>query len=303
MDRIAAKDINVYYPPRSEYWNVPILRNEEIIERPADQNTLTKRYTEETVNFIMEHKGEPFFIYLAHNMPHVPLFRSEDFAGRSLRGLYGDVVEEIDWSVGQILQTLNEQGLAENTLVVFTSDNGPWLSHLEQGGSAGLLREGKGMTWEGGMREPTVFWWPGTIQPAVIIEMGSTLDLLPTFAAISGASLPEGLILDGYDLQTVIRKQKKSPRDIMYFYRGTELYAVRKGPFKAHFITEYEYVKEKQRTVHDPPRLYNLDHDPSEKYDVADRFPDVIAEIQKLVAQHKATMVMGKDQLGGKTAD
>jgi len=297
MDRIAGKDSDVFYQPKSDYWNVPILRNEEIVERPADQNTLTRRYTEETIEFIKQHKGGPFFIYLAHNMPHVPLFRSKDFAGKSRRGLYGDVVEEVDWSVGQILQTLRQQGLAENTLVVFTSDNGPWLSHREQGGSAGLLREGKGMTWDGGMREPTIFWWPGTIHPAIITDMGSTLDLLPTFAGICGAPLPDDRPLDGYDLQGVLKEQKKSPRDIMFFYRGTELYAVRKGSFKAHFITEYAYVKDAQKTVHDPPLLYQLEYDPSEKYNVAGQYPDIVAEIQHLAEQHKAAMVMGKDQL------
>ena len=153
------------------------------------------------------------------------------------------------------------------------------------------------MTWDGGMREPTIFWWPGTIHPAIVTDMGSTLDLLPTFAGICGAPLPDDRPLDGYDLQGVLKEQKKSPRDIMFFYRGTELYAVRKGSFKAHFITEYAYVKDNQKTVHDPPLLYNLDHDPSEKYDVAGQYPDIVAEIQHLAEQHKATMVMGKDQL------
>jgi arylsulfatase A-like enzyme len=145
---------------RIENFQVPLLRNNEIIERPADQTTLTKRYTQEAIQFIKTNKGKPFFIYLAHNLPHVPLFASESFLNTSTRGLYGDVVQEIDYGVGQIMETLKKEGLAENTMVVFTSDNGPWLLFKDQGGSAGTLYAGKGTTWEGGMREPTVFWAP-----------------------------------------------------------------------------------------------------------------------------------------------
>ena len=202
MDRVADSPLGreAFWDPKLEYWNVPLMRNEEIIERPTDQNTITRRYTEEAVRFIRANKEGPFFVYLAHSMPHVPLFASGDFKGRSLRGLFGDVIEEIDWSVGLLLDTLRELGLDNRTLVAFTSDNGPWLIFNEHGGSAGLLRDGKGSTWEGGMREPTLFWWPGTIPPGVVTDIGSTLDLLPTCAKLAGAELPADLTLDGFDV-------------------------------------------------------------------------------------------------------
>lgn len=169
--------------PKIEYFNVPLMRNSEVIERPANQNTLTKRYTEEAMQFIEDNSDTPFFLYLAHTMPHVPLFVSEKFRGKSVRGIYGDVVEEIDWSVGQIKKKLKEEGLEENTLVIFTSDNGPWAVLRQHGGSAGPLYGAKATSYEGGMRVPAIFWWPGTIEPAVITDLGSTLDLLPTFAS------------------------------------------------------------------------------------------------------------------------
>ena len=165
MDRVADRKMGrkIFLDPKVKYWNVPLMRDTEIVEQPADQTTITKRYTEEAIKFIKQDQKQPFFLYLAHNMPHVPLFRSTDFADKSLRGLYGDVIEEIDWSVGQVLQTLRDEGLDQNTIVWFSSDNGPWLIFDAQGGSAGLLRDGKGSTWEGGMREPTLAWWPGHI--------------------------------------------------------------------------------------------------------------------------------------------
>jgi len=298
MDRVANafKGREGFWEPKVEYWNVPLLRNEEVAERPADQNTITKRYTEEAVRFIRTNKDRPLFVYLAHSMPHVPLFTSADFKGRSLRGLYGDVIEEIDWSVGRVLDTLRELDLDKNTLVAFTSDNGPWLIFNDHGGSAGLLREGKGSTWEGGMREPTLFWWPGTIPAGVVPDVGSTLDLLPTCAKLAGAELPADLTLDGVDISPALLGTGPSPRDEMFFYRGVQLYAVRKGPFKAHFITRSAYGGGKPEK-HDPPLLFNLEHDPSEKYNVAEQHPDVIAEIRKLAEAHQAAMVPGEPQL------
>jgi arylsulfatase A-like enzyme len=276
------------------------MMNEKIIQRPADQTTITKRYTEETVRFIRDNKSEPFFIYLAHSMPHVPLFASQKFAGKSFRGLFGDVVEEIDWGVGEIIRTLYEEKLAENTMVVFTSDNGPWLSFNEQGGSAGLLHGGKGMTWEGGMREPTIFWWPGKIETAVISEIGSTLDLLPTLTTLAGSKIPDDRILDGFDLQQILLGSEKSPREVVYYYRGTELYALRKGPFKAHFITEWAYANDNKKTIHDLPLLYNLDVDPSEQYNIAANHPDVLTDIEQEVITHQAKMEFGPDRLVGR---
>lgn len=298
MDRAAdsPRGREAFLQPKFEYWNVPLVRNEEIVERPTDQNTITKRYTEEAVRFIRENESRPFFLYLPHTMSHVPLFASQAFKGKSLRGLFGDVVEELDWSMGQVLDTLCEVGLDRRTLVVFTSDNGPWLIFNELGGSAGCLRDGKGSTWEGGMREPTLFWWPGTIQPGVVRDVGSTLDLLPTCAKLAGAKLPDGLVLDGMDISPALLGTGPSPRDVMFFYRGTRLYAVRKGPFKAHFITQDAYGPGKPQS-HDPPVLYHLGHDPSEKFDVAAQHPDVVAEIRKLADAHLAAMKPGEPQL------
>lgn len=287
----------IFSNPKSEYWDVPLMRNEEIIERPALQPTITKRYTEEAVKFIKNKSGEPFFLYFAHTMPHVPLFASEKFNDSSLRGMYGDVVEEIDWGVGQILKTLKEEGIAENTLVVFSSDNGPWLRFGEWGGSAGLLRGGKGSTYEGGMREPTIFWWPGRIKPGVVMEMGSTLDLFPTAMQLAGMKLPDDRIIDGMDLSQTLFEAAPSPRKIMFFYRGEKLYAVRKGPYKAHFFTQPGYGKDRVETRHDPPLLYHLEHDPSEKYDVAADHPEVISDILEEVRKHREKLVPGDNQI------
>ncbi len=286
--------------PEYEFWNVPLMRNEEIIERPAIQTTITKRYTEESIKFIRENKEHPFFLYLAHNLPHVPLFTSKDFQDISLRGLYGDVIEEIDWSVGQILETLRTEGLAENTMVVFTSDNGPWLVFDQHGGSAGLLREGKGTTWEGGMREPTIFWWPGRIKPGVVAEMGSTMDLFTTACKLAGADLPTDRIIDGVDLSPSLFNEEESLRQTMFFYRGRELYAVRKGMYKAHFITETAYTSNYPKIHHDPPLLFHLGHDPSEKYDIAKDHPEVITEIIQEVELHQAELVIPESQLDRK---
>lgn len=297
MDRVPGeKGQAPFQQPNSAYWNVPLMRDAEIAERPADQETITRRYTEEAVRLIHEHRERPFFLYLAHNMPHVPLFASDDFDGQSARGLYGDVIEELDWSVGRVLDTLRELKLDRRTLVVFTSDNGPWLTFGVQGGSAGLLRDGKGSTWEGGMREPAIFWWPGTIRPGVVRQMGSTLDLLPTCAALAGVELPGDRPLDGADLSPALRGTGPSPRNVMFYYRGTRLFAVRKGAFKAHLLTQPGYGPGRLEP-HDPPLLYHLGHDPGEQYNVAAEHPDVVADLLREVESHVAHLVPGKPQL------
>ena len=286
---------------KSEYrkdihsFNVPLMRNTEVIERPAEQHTITRRYTEESIRFIKENRDKNFFLYLAYNFPHVPLFASEVFEGTSLRGLYGDVVQEIDYSVGQILAALRETGLDESTVVVFTSDNGPWLIMDEEGGSAGLLRDGKGSTWEGGMREPCIFWAPGSIKPGIVTGIGSTMDLYTTFSELAGVPVPDDRIVDGMDLGPVLFEGKESPRREMFYYRGDRLYAVRVGDYKAHFITQSGY--EPTATEHDPPLLYNLSVDPSEKYDIASDYPDMIEVIMEIVRQHNEALVRGPDML------
>lgn len=296
MDGVGGEADRVVRPKR-EYFNVPLMRNEEIIERPADQATLTKRYTEEAVRFIKENKDRPFFLYLAHTMPHVPLFVSRNFKSQSIRGIYGDVVEEIDWGVGQILETLREEGLDKNTLVVFTSDNGPWLLYKQHGGSAGLLHDGKGTTWEGGMRVPTIFWWPGRIHTGVVSGIGSSLDFFSTVCNLTGAKIPDDRVMDSENLLPLLFGGNPSPRNLFFYYRGREVYAVRKSLFKAHFITETAYTKNTNKKYHDSPLLFHLGHDPGEKFDVAKDYPDVVADIRRELDEHLSNLVVGEDQL------
>ena len=273
----------------------PLLDGEETIEEPADQTTLTRRYTERALAFIRENRRRPFFLYFPHTFPHVPLFASERFRDTSLRGLYGDVVEELDWSVGRILEGLRQEGLARNTLVFFTSDNGPWLTQKLNGGSAGLLRGGKGSTWEGGMREPCVAYWPGTIPAGrVSADLGATLDLLPTCLGLAGAPLPTDRVLDGYDLMPALTGQGQPQRDRMFFYQGAQLWAVRRGPWKAHLTSQDPAGKPQPN---DPPLLFNLETDPSERQDVAEQHADVVAELVRLAEEHKAEVEPVPSQL------
>ncbi|MBN1818506.1 MAG: sulfatase-like hydrolase/transferase [Sedimentisphaerales bacterium] len=297
MDRIkdAPKDANT--KPEVEYFNVPLMRDEEIIERPADQYTITRRYTQEALKFITKNKNRPFFVYLAHNMPHIPLFSNKEFRGSSLRGLYGDVVEEVDWSVGQILDALRKQGVAENTLVLFSSDNGPWLVYKQHGGSAGPLRDGKGSTWEGGMREPAIAWWPGTIHAgSLLTDTASTLDVFPTLAELAGAVMPEDRIYDGYSLVPLLTGKGPGKRDIMVYYRGTQLRALRKGPWKIHLFTKTEYMGQKIQK-HDPPLLFHVEIDPGEQYEVGNQHPEIMADLLEEVKKHQATVKPRPSQL------
>lgn len=277
-------------------YDVPLLRGEEEIERPADQRTITRRYTEESVKKINELKDGPFFLYLAHSLPHIPLFRAPEFKNRSAAGIYGDVIEEIDWSVGEIVGALKEADVEKRTLVVFTSDNGPWLTFDTHGGTAGLLRDGKGSTWEGGQRVPTVMSWPGKLAPGIISGMGSTLDLLPTFVSLAGGTAPDDRAMDGHDLSPALLGTGPSPRETMFFYQGAQLYAVRKGPYKAHFTTYTSYVKQ-QPVPHDPPLLYHLDHDPSERFNISAKHPGIVKEVKALAEAHRESVEPVEDQL------
>lgn len=297
MDRVDAAGVDVFANPKIESFNVPLMRNEEIIERPADQNTIVKRYTEEAVNFISANKEKPFFLYLAHNLPHVPLFASDSFRGTSERGFYGDVVEEIDWSAGEIVKTLQAEGLDKNTLLVFTSDNGPWAIYGDHAGSAGLLYGAKGTSYEGGVREPAIFWWPGTIKPQVVSKLGSTLDLLPTFASLAGVTLPDDRVYDGYDLSGVLKGEEVSPRNEMIYYHNTRIFAARKGDFKLYFYTNNPMGYPSRVEKLEKYQLFNLAHDPSEKIDVIDQHPEVVAEIEALVARHSASVIPAESQL------
>lgn len=310
MDNVAPKSVkgrDVFKNPNWRHFNVPLLEGTqnagvEQIERPTDQRTITRRYTFKAVDFIREQKDNPFFLYLAHSLPHVPLFRGDAFANHSRAGLYGDVIEEIDWSVGQVLGELRQQNLSERTMVVFTSDNGPWLVFGEQGGSAGPLRNGKGTTFEGGMRVPGLCWMPGSV-PAGVTNAGlsSTLDILPTFAAMAGAELPDGLVLDGFDLSAMLVEQRPSPRESMFYYRDYRLMAVRNGRFKAHYITQDSYVPGSNRaTTHEVPLLYDLEVDLGESRDLSAQRPQVLATIERIKSEHEAAMRFTDSQLDRK---
>jgi arylsulfatase A-like enzyme len=224
------------------------------------------------------------------------MFASAAFKGKSRAGIYGDAGEELDWSVGQILETLKKQNLAENTLVFFTSDNGPWLIMGDQGGSAGLLKDGKGSTWEGGMRVPGIAWMPGRIKPGVTHDLAHAMDLLPTALALAGASVPEGLLLDGMDLSPLLFESRPLPARPFFYYRGDQLFACRLGEWKAHFKTQTGYGQP-QSAAHDTPLLFHLGRDPSEKRDVSASHADVIEKIRQTVADHQAGVVPGTPQL------
>ena len=214
---------------------VPLMRNEEVIEYPCDQTTLTKRYTEEAVKFIEKNKKRPFFLYLPHTMPHIPLFASENFKGKSERGPYGDTIEEIDWSVGEIMKALRKNNLDENTLVVYTSDNGPWKLKGGRGGSANPLRGYKFQTYEGGMRVPCIMHWKGKIPPGSSCdEIAATIDLLPTIAGLSGVELPNDRTIDGKNIWPLIsgKEGAKTPHEIYFFYKGKSLESARQGKWK-----------------------------------------------------------------------
>lgn len=285
-----------FFVENNDHWRTPLIRGTRVIEPHPDQRQLTRRYTDESVAFIRQHRRRPFFLYLAHTFPHVPLFASPDFRGKSPAGLYGDVVEELDGSVGRIVAVLRELRLERQTLVVFSSDNGPWLVFDHHGGSAGPLREGKGSTWEGGMRVPGIFWWPGRIPAGVVQrEMASTLDLLPTCARLAGAPLPETR-LDGTDLSPLLFATGTPAREAFFYYRGTTLYAARQGPWKAHFITRSAYGPDLPVT-HAPPLLFHLGEDPGERWDRAARQPAVLDAIQAAVDRHRASLVPVTNQL------
>ena len=281
----------------------PLIRNFEVTnhEEP-DQGLLTTQYTEEALNFITQHAGHgPFFLYLAHTMPHVPLGASDSFRGRSPRGLYGDVVEELDWSTGQILDKLREVGIEGNTLVLFTSDNGPWLAKKENGGSAGPFKEGKVSTFEGGYRVPALFWWPGRISAGVTTSaFATTMDIFTTCIQLAGASVPGDRVIDGKDLSSVLLEEQKGRRPELYYYFGDELWAYREGPFKIHLKTTHPASVQKWGEwpveEHDPPILFDVEQDPSERFDRAASNPEIVDEMKKTMEAHRAEVQPGIPQ-------
>ena len=281
----------------SDSYNVPLMENFDIIERPVDQTTITSRYVDKTLQLINNYKNDNFFIYLSHNLPHIPLYASKRFLGKSKRGLYGDVIEEIDYGVGLIINELKKLNLDKKTIVVFTSDNGPWLVYKSHSGSAGLLRNGKGTTWEGGVRVPAIFWG-ANIKPGLINEIGSTLDIYTTFLALAKIDTQKNMIVDGYDLTETLLRKKESQRDEMFFYKGDELFAVRLGDFKLHLKTTDWFKKPKE---HNPPLLFNLNIDPSEKFNISSKNPEKVKEILELIKVHNLKLVRGKNQLDSRS--
>jgi arylsulfatase A-like enzyme len=227
----------------------------------------------------------------------VPLFASPQFRGKSPRGLYGDVVEELDWSVGEVLKALRAEKLDRKTFVFFTSDNGPWLTQGRAGGSAGLLRDGKGSTWEGGMRVPGIAWWPGKVPAgATTRELACMMDLFTTCLKLTGVEVPSDRPIDGLDISPVLLGKGPSPRESFFYYRGPELYAARLGRFKAHYTTRAAYGKD-ERQAHDPPLLFDLGVDPGESFNIATNHPVIVESIARLVQQHRATITPVKSQL------
>jgi len=288
--------------PKPAQWNAPLLESlkiddryqDRVFERPADQRHLTRHYTKRATDYIKHHSkdSKPFFLYLAYTMPHVPLFRSEAFVGKSNAGLYGDVVEEIDWSVGAIVQALKAQGLDDNTLLVFTSDNGPWLIMKQHGGSSGALRQGKATTFEGGVRVPGIFWAPSLIKPGLINEIGSTMDIFPTFLSLAGATLPQDRVIDGIDQSPVLLSKGQGSRDSLAYYFMGELRAFRKGSYKIHFVTQGAHGQPPERTVHETPLLFHLGEDPGERYDLSAERPDVLDELIEAAQTYQNNVVV-----------
>ena len=269
------------YPP------LPLLQDKNVIEAPVDQDTLTARYTEQALKFITENRGHPFFLYLAHTAVHVPLHPGAAFRGKSGNGLYGDWVEEVDWSVGRVLETLKQLNLDSNTLVLFTSDNGPWLIQGKDAGVAGPLRGGKATTWEGGMREPTIAWWPGKIPTDTVCDaVASEMDVLPTFVALAGGQVPTDNKIDGQDIWSLLSgKSKTSPHDALYYFNGKKLQAVRSGPWKLAIAWQAtgKGFGPPARASFDKPRLYNLETDIGERINVAAEHPEIVARLQAFI--------------------
>ena len=278
----------------SSYPPLPLLQDKDVIEAPVDQDTLTARYTEDALKFITENRNDPFFLYLAHTAVHVPLHPGAAFRGKSGNGLYGDWVEEVDWSVGRVLETLKELHLDTNTLVLFTSDNGPWLIQGKNAGVATPLRGGKATTWEGGMREPTIAWWPGKIPAKTVCDaVASEMDVLPTFVRLAAGRVPSDNKIDGKDIWPLLSAESKtSPHDALYYFNGTKLQAVRSGPWKLAIAWQAtgKGFGPPARASFDKPRLYNLDSDIGEQVNVAAEHPEIVTRLQDYILQMDADL-------------
>ena len=272
-------------------YDFKLYRNNEVIEDPVNQDSLTRRYTEEAIGFIERNKEKPFFLYLPYTMPHVPVHASEDFKGKSPNGIYGDAIEEIDWSAGRILETLNSLGLSRDTLAVFTSDNGPAMYKPVPRGSSGIFRGAKGDTWEGGMRVPFIAWRPGTLPAGKVSRaVGSVIDLFPACAGLAGVEIPKDRPYDGVDLMPVLAGEAIPERTI-YYYMNDEMRALRQGKWKLHFVVtryegdSYHYGRTEEKLKE--PMLFDLEADPSEHYDVVKEHPDIVARLSSAANAYK----------------
>lgn len=298
---------------RLKRWpHLPLIEGNEVTNAQVsgkDQEQLTTQYTERAVSFIENHKDDPFFIYLPHSMVHVPLYVSEKFKGKSGAGLFGDVMMEVDWSVGQVMKTLRKHKLHRSTLFVFTSDNGPWLNYGDHAGSATPLREGKGTMFDGGCREPTLAWWPGTIPPdSVCREPAMTIDLLPTIAHLIGTELPERRI-DGKNIWPLfISNDAKSPHEAYYLYQGNMLHAVRQGKWKLHYPHGYRTMAGKPGGTGGIPTnysqakiglsLFDMENDMGETKNLKDQFPEVTQRLVELGRSFNKELVASKRTAG-----
>jgi len=272
-------------------FKVPLIRGRKLIEVPTDQELLTKRYTQEAVKWIGANKDKPFFLYLAHNMPHAPVFASKNFQGKSKGGRYGDTIEEIDWSVGQVMKAIKKAGIDEKTLIVFTSDNGPWSMFGPHGGTAKPLRGEKSTSWEGGYRVPGIFRWPGKIKPGTVDGLAANLDLYSTFATLTGGEESKGL--QGFiskDISGVLLRGAASPRKKWFYSSGS--IAFRSGNYKIHLSSKKRSSNPDTRarepiTKHDPPLLYDLSTDVGEKKNIAADHPEIIARLLKEMTEFR----------------
>lgn len=298
-----SNDMWPYHPERpGGYPDLPLYKGETVIDLNPDMNELTTRYTELAVDFIKRNKDNPFFLYLPHSMAHVPLGVSDRFRGKSQQGLYGDVIMELDWSVGEILSVLQALGLDRDTLVLFTSDNGPWISYGDHAGDAGPLREAKGTTWEGGVRVPSLMRWPGKIPAgSVCREPAMTIDILPTLAALTGCALPT-LPIDGKNIWPLIsgKPGAVSPQEAYYFYQGNTLEAVRSGRWKLHFPHGYRTLSGRPGGTGGMPvkyeqnqtelALFDLQTDIGESRNVAAQNPQVVERLTDLARAFDADL-------------
>ena len=260
-----------------------LYRQDLVIEEPVDQSTLTERYTQEALRFIETHQDKPFFLYMPHTFPHVPLYVSNQFSGQSEAGVYGDVVETIDWSVGEILRTLERLNLTENTLVVFTSDNGPWFE-----GSPGPYRDRKGSSWEGGQRVPFIAQWQGQIPHGVVSdEPAMNIDIFPTFLNLAGIELPSERVIDGKDIFPVLKNEAPSPHDALFLFNQNRIAGVRSGPWKLVVETHYRGAVpsfDNANSYYAPyGLLFNLERDPSETYSYTREYPEKAAELRNYI--------------------